>query len=336
MAISLDEYKKRGGIVSYGETSVSKPKNNRKLDTSSVDYSNYSVADLRKEKEKLSKQLTNYSGITKKDGSYSLKGIWEAMSGQSKKKLKKDKDYELVQKKYDDVIKQLENKFEYKSDTGNKKIDKLNEQLYNTSENLNKSLNNFNASTEAVIKDPLHYVPKALIGANEGINRSLNNLESAGNDLIDFLTFGNYKKDIGYKNRQMQKQIMDGKTLGTLYKNTDTYKDYVSGNLNEAEQTVFNVGSNIGAMVPSIVATAVTKNPNVGRAVFYSQAQQSYTEEALNRGYDDNKARVYGLMMAGVETAVESIGFDELGGLSKVSKDNIFKNMFGEIGRAHV
>lgn len=330
MAISLDEYKKRGGIVSYGETSVSKPKNNRKLDTSSVDYSNYSVADLRKEKEKLRKQLTNYSGITKKDGSYSLKGIWEAMSGQSEKKLKKDKDYALVQKKYDDVIKQLENKFEYKSDTGNKKIDKLNEQLYNMSENLNKSLNNFNASTQAVIKDPLHYVPKALIGANEGINRSLNNLESAGNDLIDFLTFGNYKKDIGYKNRQMQKQIMDGKTLGTLYKNTDTYKDYVSGNLNEAEQTVFNVGSNIGAMVPSIVATAVTKNPNVGRAVFYSQAQQSYTEEALNRGYDDNKARVYGLMMAGVETAIESLGFDELGSLSKVSKDNIFKNMFGE------
>lgn len=330
MAISLDEYKKRGGIVSYGETSVSKPKNNRKLDTGSVDYSNYSVADLRKEKEKLSKQLTNYSGITKQDGSYSLKGIWEAMSGQSKKKLKKDKDYTLVQKKYDDVIKQLENKFEYKSDTGNKKIDKLNEQLYNTSENLNKSVNNFNASTEAVVKDPLHYGPKALIGINEGIDRSLNNLESAGNDLIDFLTFGNYKKGIGYKNRQMQKQIMDGKTLGTLYKNTDTYKDYVSGNLNETEQNVFNVGSNIGAMVPSIVATAVTKNPNVGRAVFYTQAQQSYTEEALNRGYDDNKARVYGLMMAGVETAIESIGFDELGNLSKVSKDNVFKNMFGE------
>ena len=330
MAISLDEYKKRGGIVSYGETSVSKPKNNRKLDTGSVDYSNYSVADLRKEKEKLRKQLTNYSGITKQDGSYSLKGIWEAMSGQSEKKLKKDKDYALVQKKYDDVIKQLENKFEYKSDTGNKKIDKLNDQLYKTSENLNKSLNNFNASTQAVVKDPLHYVPKALIGANEGINRSLNNLESSGDDLIDFLTFGNYKKGIGYKNRKMEKQIMDGKTLGTLYKNTDTYKDYVSGNLNESEQAVFNVGSNIGAMVPSIVATAVTKNPNVGRAVFYSQAQQSYTEEALNRGYDDNKARVYGLMMAGVETAVESIGFDELGGLSKVSKDNIFKNMFGE------
>lgn len=330
MAISLDEYKKRGGIVSYGETSVSKPKNNRKLDTGSVDYSTYSVADLRKEKEKLSKQLTNYSGITKQDGSYSLKGIWEAMSGQSKKKLKKDKDYTLVQKKYDDVIKQLENKFEYKSDTGNKKIDKLNEQLYNTSENLNKSVNNFNASTEAVVKDPLHYGPKALIGINEGIDRSLNNLESAGNDLIDFLTFGNYKKGIGYKNRQMQKQIMDGKTLGTLYKNTDTYKDYVSGNLNETEQNVFNVGSNMGAMVPSMVATAVTKNPNVGRAVFYTQAQQSYTEEALNRGYDDNKARVYGLMMAGVETAIESIGFDELGDLSKLSKDNVFKNMFGE------
>ena len=155
-------------------------------------------------------------------------------------------------------------------------------------------------------------------------------LDNPLSHLIDFLTFGNYKKGIGYKNRQMQKQIMDGKTLGTLYKNTDTYKDYVSGNLNETEQNVFNVGSNIGAMVPSMVATAVTKNPNVGRAVFYTQAQQSYTEEALNRGYDDNKARVYGLMMAGVETAIESIGFDELGNLSKVSKDNVFKNMFGE------
>ena len=143
------------------------------------------------------------------------------------------------EKKYDDVIKQLENKFEYKSDTGNKKIDKLNEQLYNTSENLNKSVNNFNASTEAVVKDPLHYGPKALIGINEGIDRSLNNLESAGNDLIDFLTFGNYKKGIGYKNRQMQKQIMDGKTPKITFKKNNSESVILSVyKLNTTNETV--------------------------------------------------------------------------------------------------
>lgn len=118
--------------------------------------------------------------------------------------------------------------------------------------------------------------------------------------------------------------IINGK-----YYNTDTYKKYQEGKLSEGQKNIWNVGENIGAMIPSVAVSTVA-SPVAGSALFYTQAQQNYTEEAKLRGYTDKEARTYGLIMGGAEVLVERLGFDELGGLSKLSQQSIKKAMVGE------
>jgi len=125
------------------------------------------------------------------------------------------------------------------------------------------------------------------------------------------------------------------KTIKTLdeivnpkYYNTDTYKKFQNNQLSEEQQKVWNVGENIGNMLPSMAVSTV--NPAAGSAMFYVQTQQNYTEEAKQRGYNDKDARIYGLIMGGVETGIERLGFDQLGGLGKLSEGSIFKAMGGE------
>lgn len=118
--------------------------------------------------------------------------------------------------------------------------------------------------------------------------------------------------------------IINGK-----YYNTETYKKYQEGKLSEGQKNIWNVGENIGAMIPSVAVSTVA-SPVAGSALFYTQAQQNYTEEAKTRGYTDKEARTYGLIMGGAEVLVERLGFDELGGLSKLSQQSIKKAMIGE------
>lgn len=118
--------------------------------------------------------------------------------------------------------------------------------------------------------------------------------------------------------------------LNPKYYNTDTYKAYEAGELSEGQQRVWEISESIGHQLPSMGATMLTGNPLVGRAVFFTQAQQNYTEEAKTRGYTDADARKYGLIMGGAETLVESLGFDQMGGLKKLSSSSITKATIGE------
>lgn len=121
-----------------------------------------------------------------------------------------------------------------------------------------------------------------------------------------------------------------GNVINKKYYETDTYKNYSNGKMTPGQKNIWNIGENIGNMLPSMAVSTVTGVPVLGSAVFFTQAQQNYTEEAKTRGYEDKDARTYGLIMGGLESLVERLGFDQLGGLKKMSQGNLLKSMVGE------
>ena len=136
-----------------------------------------------------------------------------------------------------------------------------------------------------------------------------------------------YGKDSSqYKTIELQLET-DPRKSGT-FKDTETYKKAQAGELSEGQENIYGVGENIGAMLPSVAVSTV--NPVAGTGLFYAQAQQGYTEDAKERGYSDTEARTYGMIMATAEVVVERLGFDELGGMGKLSNGSVMKAMGGE------
>jgi hypothetical protein len=117
--------------------------------------------------------------------------------------------------------------------------------------------------------------------------------------------------------------------LNPKYYLTDTYKKAQEGELSKGQETIWGVGETIGNMLPSVAVSTVA-SPLAGSTLFFTQAQQNYTEEAKTRGYTDKEARTYGFIMGGAEVLVERLGFDELGGLNKLATGSIKKAMAGE------
>ena len=138
-----------------------------------------------------------------------------------------------------------------------------------------------------------------------------------------------YAKMFNIKDTRSKTKKTTNEIINPKYYKTETYKQIEKGNLSEEQEKVWNIGTNIGNMLPSMVVSTVAA-PIAGSAMFYVQSQQNYTEEAKARGYDDKKARIYGLIMGGVETGIERLGFDQLGGLGKLAEGNTLKAMGGE------
>ena len=138
-----------------------------------------------------------------------------------------------------------------------------------------------------------------------------------------------YAKMFNIKDTRSKAKKTTNEIINPKYYKTETYKQIEKGNLSEEQEKVWNIGTNIGNMLPSMVVSTVAA-PIAGSAMFYVQSQQNYTEEAKARGYDDKKARIYGLIMGGVETGIERLGFDQLGGLGKLAEGNTLKAMGGE------
>ena len=134
--------------------------------------------------------------------------------------------------------------------------------------------------------------------------------------------------------------------LNAKYTDTETYKKAQAGELSEEQQEIYNVGENIGGMAydmtwgwltGGIVKTgggsvkAVKKATEIaGKTSLFTRSQQSAYEEAVAQGYDEDKARLYGLTVGGFEVVMESFGFDEYGALGKLQSGNIVKIAGGE------
>jgi len=163
-------------------------------------------------------------------------------------------------------------------------------------------------------------------GTKEEKQQVLENLKNAYGEDSEQYKF--YAKMFNIKDTRSKTIKTVDEIVNPKYYNTDTYKKFQNNQLSEEQQKVWNVGENIGNMLPSMAVSTV--NPAAGSAMFYVQTQQNYTEEAKQRGYNDKDARIYGLIMGGVETGIERLGFDQLGGLGKLSEGSIFKAMGGE------
>lgn len=101
--------------------------------------------------------------------------------------------------------------------------------------------------------------------------------------------------------------------------------------------TLANVGQAIGNMIPSIGATAITKNPTVGLATMGLSAKGQSTQEALNKGANLNQAVKIGDTKGMIEIGTEMIsgGVNIFGkgalddivekGIEKKVKNNVLK-----------
>lgn len=220
-----------------------------------------------------------------------------------------------------------------------------------------------------IVTNPVESFKAGMVGIGEGINKANDLTNDAVDDFFDFITgrkkedkdlsvsiididrfsktaseeekqkvLKEYEKKYG-KDSQLYKSVElslntkgkkeDTNVLNMKYYDTDTYDKAVEGKLSDGQQNIYNIGQTVGNIVPATVVSAVL-SPAVGKALFFTQAQQGYTEEARARGYDEKDARIYGMIMGGFEVAVERLGFDELGGFKGLAKGNIIKNMVGE------
>lgn len=221
-----------------------------------------------------------------------------------------------------------------------------------------------------IITNPVQTVKTFGVGVGEGISKANDLINDATGDFFDWIVPGKkekddeisvniteldrfsktaseeekqkvlkqYEKKYGkddplYKSVEVtlnSKQKKEDKNiLNMKYYDTDTYEKAKEGELSEGQENIYGLGENVGQMLPSMGVSMVA-GPVAGTSLFFTQSQQSYTEEALARGYDEGEARAYGLIMGGTEVLVERLGFDELGGLQKLSNSSIKKAMVGE------
>ena len=78
-----------------------------------------------------------------------------------------------------------------------------------------------------------------------------------------------------------------------------------NNNFGNVEKFLFNVSNSLGNMAPSIVASAVTKNPNIGLATMGYSVKGQSTEEAREKGQELQKAIDIGNTKGAIEVGTE-------------------------------
>lgn len=290
---------------------------NVKTTNKTNDYNSYATKRLQQERTKLVKEMNQYSGTTNSKGKYSLKSIYEAMSGKTRKKLEKDEKYQEYQKRLNEMDTILKQRY-------NDKVNKEGNFADRTANSIANQLETYAYAGEEVRKNPIQSVKTGGVGFLEGAQNSVRAIENSALDLGKAIFGNNEIYNDWYTRQKIEMQMRE---IGDPLKKTKTYKQKESGKLSEGQQLVYGAGENLGQMAPSVALSTVTGSPTLGSAAFYAQAQDNYYNEAKQRGYDEKQARAYSLMMAGVELGVERLGFDQLSGLGEGS---IVKAMFGE------
>lgn len=100
-----------------------------------------------------------------------------------------------------------------------------------------------------------------------------------------------------------------------------------NNNFGNFEKFLFNVSNSLGNMAPSIVASAVTKNPNIGLATMGYSVKGQSTEEAREKGQELQKAidigNTKGAIEVGTELLTGGINFFGKGALDDIAKRGI-------------
>lgn len=100
-----------------------------------------------------------------------------------------------------------------------------------------------------------------------------------------------------------------------------------NNNFGNVEKFLFNVSNSLGNMAPSIAASAVTKNPNIGLATMGYSVKGQSTEEAREKGQELQKAidigNTKGAIEVGTELLTGGINFFGKGALDDIAKRGI-------------
>ena len=119
----------------------------------------------------------------------------------------------------------------------------------------------------------------------------------------------------------------------TIDKPAEDYAQQVqleNQNYSKPVQFLGNTGQTVGNMIPSMVVSAATKNPNAGLTTMFLQSKGSATKEALQNGADLDEATAIGTAKGGLEVGTEKLfGGIQLKGKSvfgKGSLDDVIEN----------
>lgn len=113
--------------------------------------------------------------------------------------------------------------------------------------------------------------------------------------------------------RSGYKQLVSNEKIATP---TSTYtSQYLSNNLGTVGKTLYQTGSTIGNMLPSIAVSMLTGSPAIGAAALGLSASGNAYGEALLDGYEPGQARMYSVLIGASEAALQYA----LGGISKLS-----------------
>ena len=115
------------------------------------------------------------------------------------------------------------------------------------------------------------------------------------------------------QSRSGYRQLVSNEKIATP---TSTYtSQYLSDNLGTVGKTLYQTGSTIGNMLPSIAVSMLTGSPAIGAATLGVSAAGNAYGEALNDGYEPGQARMYSALIGASEAALQYL----LGGISKLS-----------------
>lgn len=113
--------------------------------------------------------------------------------------------------------------------------------------------------------------------------------------------------------RSGYRQLVSNEKIATP---TSTYtSQYLSDNLGTVGKTLYQTGSTIGNMLPSIAVSMLTGSPAIGAATLGLSASGNAYGEALLDGYEPGQARMYSVLIGASEAALQYA----LGGISKLS-----------------
>ena len=96
----------------------------------------------------------------------------------------------------------------------------------------------------------------------------------------------------------------------TIDKPAEDYAQQVqleNQNYSKPVQFLGNTGQTVGNMIPSMVVSAATKNPNAGLTTMFLQSKGSATKEALQNGADLDEANAIGTAKGGIEVGTEKL-----------------------------
>ena len=113
--------------------------------------------------------------------------------------------------------------------------------------------------------------------------------------------------------RSGYRQLVSNEKIATP---TSTYtSQHLSDNLGTVGKTLYQTGSTIGNMLPSIAVSMLTGSPAIGAAALGLSASGNAYGEALLDGYEPGQARMYSVLIGASEAALQYA----LGGISKLS-----------------